>query len=96
MFSSATVDTTNHKVVLAFPVNANTSSKQSTITLSGVGNNGDSVSSTATLTQAGSSPSASITITPPSKTVSRTDVYTTFTITTSGTVNNLMMTTTSF
>ena len=57
--------------------------------------NGDNVNSQmVTITQLGAD--ASITITPSSKTVSRTDYYTTFTITTSGTVNDLSMTTTDY
>lgn len=66
------------------------------VTVSGTDVNGNTRSATLTITQAASTPSASITITPPSKTVSRTDVYTTYTITTTGTVNDLMMTTSDY
>lgn len=50
-FSSITIDTTNNKLVLAFPVNSDTTAKQSFITLGGTGSNGNNVSATVSLTQ---------------------------------------------
>lgn len=92
--TNATVS--GNTLTVTYGANSSSSAVTNYVKVSGTDSNGDTQFATMTITQAGASPSASITITPSTKTVSRTDVYTTFTITTSGTVNDLMMTTTAF
>lgn len=92
--TNATVS--GNTLTVTYGANSSSSAVTNYVKVSGTDSNGDTQFATMTITQAGASPSASITITPSSKTVARTDVYTTYTITTTGTVNNLMMTTSDY
>ena len=83
-------------LTVAYGANSTANTVTNYVRVRGTDSYGDVQSATLVITQAGASPSASITITPSTQTVRSNEVYAAFNITTSGTVNNLMMTTTDF